>query len=46
MTDLAPNRESLNSLEDEVTRCRARPRLVAWRESVAREKRATFRGDE
>ncbi|MDP9344845.1 MAG: uracil-DNA glycosylase [Actinomycetota bacterium] len=32
----------LESLEAEITACRACPRLVAWRERVAREKRAAF----
>lgn len=33
---------SLESLEHAVIRCRACPRLVAWREQVAREKRRAF----
>jgi uracil-DNA glycosylase family 4 len=33
----------LAALEREVTGCRRCPRLVAWREQVAREKRAAFR---
>jgi uracil-DNA glycosylase family 4 len=33
----------LDRLNAEVTRCRRCPRLVAWRELVAREKRAAFR---
>jgi uracil-DNA glycosylase family 4 len=33
-------------LATEVADCRACPRLVAWREQVAREKRAAFRDDE
>ena len=33
----------LSTLDDKVTRCRACPRLVAWRERVAAEKRAAFR---
>jgi uracil-DNA glycosylase len=33
---------SLAHLEAEVTACRKCPRLVAWREQVAREKRASF----
>jgi uracil-DNA glycosylase family 4 len=37
---------SLASLTDEIIRCRACPRLVAWREEVAREKRASFRDEE
>jgi uracil-DNA glycosylase family 4 len=36
----------LAKLEAEVTRCRACPRLVEWREEVARTKRAAFRDDE
>jgi uracil-DNA glycosylase family 4 len=35
----------LSALEAEVTRCRRCPRLVAWREQVAREKRAAFKDD-
>jgi uracil-DNA glycosylase len=34
----------LDALEGEVTACRRCPRLVAWRERVAREKRAAFAG--
>ena len=37
---------SLEKLTDEITRCRACPRLVAWRERVARDKRAAFRDEE
>jgi uracil-DNA glycosylase len=33
----------LADLDDEITRCRACPRLVAWRETVAAEKRAAYR---
>jgi uracil-DNA glycosylase family 4 len=33
----------LGMLDDAVTRCRACPRLVAWREEVAAEKRAAYR---
>jgi uracil-DNA glycosylase len=33
----------LATLDDEITRCRACPRLVAWREKVAVEKRAAYR---
>jgi len=36
----------LGVLTDEITACGACPRLVAWRESVAREKRAAFRDEE
>ena len=35
--------DALAALEAEVTSCRACPRLVEWRELVAREKRAAFR---
>lgn len=42
MTD----RAALRDLTDEITGCRACPRLVAWRERVAREKRAAFRDDD
>jgi uracil-DNA glycosylase family 4 len=38
--------EALGVLMDDVTRCRACPRLVAWREEVARTKRASFRNQE
>jgi uracil-DNA glycosylase family 4 len=34
------------ALDREIVGCRACPRLVAWREEVAREKRAAFRGEE
>ena len=33
-------------VQDEVVDCRACPRLVAWREQVAREKRAAFRDED
>ena len=33
---------ALSDLADEVSRCRRCPRLVAWREQVARERRAAF----
>jgi uracil-DNA glycosylase family 4 len=36
----------LDALTREISQCRACPRLVAWREQVAREKRASFRDDE
>ena len=38
--------DSLARVTDEVVTCRACPRLVAWRELVAREKRASFREEE
>ncbi len=37
--------ESLRSIRDDVVQCRACPRLVAWREKVAREKRAAYRDE-
>jgi uracil-DNA glycosylase len=37
---------ALAQLEAEVTTCRRCPRLVAWREQVAREKRASFAGED
>lgn len=36
----------LDTLDAEVTRCRACPRLVSWRERTATEKRAAFRDQE
>jgi uracil-DNA glycosylase family 4 len=36
----------LAELEAQVTACRRCPRLVAWREQVARERRAAFAGEE
>lgn len=38
-------RDSLERLTADIVSCRACPRLVAWREEVAREKRASFRDD-
>jgi uracil-DNA glycosylase family 4 len=40
-----PTAVDLERLDAEVVRCRACPRLVAWREQVGREKRAAFRDD-
>jgi uracil-DNA glycosylase family 4 len=37
---------ALLRVEQEVVACRACPRLVAWREQVARERRASFRDEE
>jgi uracil-DNA glycosylase len=37
---------TLNELQREVVSCRRCPRLVAWREKVAREKRAAYSGEE
>jgi uracil-DNA glycosylase len=39
------DRGTLDALTEEIVGCRACPRLVAWRESVAIEKRAAFRAD-
>jgi uracil-DNA glycosylase family 4 len=36
----------LDELQERVTRCRRCPRLVEWRERVAREKRAAFTGED
>jgi uracil-DNA glycosylase family 4 len=41
-----PTRDSLARVTAEIVECRACPRLVAWREQVAREKRAAFRDEE
>src|ERR1700752_4116861 len=38
--------KDLGRLEEELTHCRRCPRLVAWRESVARERRAAFADEE
>ena len=40
------NGEDLTALEREIVSCLLCPRLVAWREEVAREKRAAFREEE
>jgi uracil-DNA glycosylase family 4 len=37
---------ALDALTDEIVHCRACPRLVAWREQIAVEKRAAFRDEE
>ena len=41
-----PAGDSIETLANDVTGCRACPRLVAWREQVAVEKRAAFRDEE
>lgn len=46
MSDGGGDRERLARLEREIVDCRRCPRLVAWRELVAREKRAAFAGEE
>lgn len=38
--------QHLESLNDDIVACRACPRLVAWREDVARVKRASFASEE
>jgi uracil-DNA glycosylase len=43
---LSRNVDALTELEREVVSCRRCPRLVAWRELVAREKRAAFSDQE
>ena len=40
------HRQALEELEQRIVRCRRCPRLVEWREQVAREKRAAFAGEE
>src|SRR5690606_13986304 len=44
--DGAVARSGLEALAAEVVACRACPRLVAWREQVAVEKRAAFRDED
>jgi hypothetical protein len=39
------SRTALAQLQAEIISCRACPRLVRWREQVAREKRAAYRGE-
>jgi uracil-DNA glycosylase family 4 len=39
-------RDSLERLTAEIIECRKCPRLVAWREQVARDKRAAFKADD
>jgi len=41
-----PQPDALRTLAEEIAACRACPRLVQWREQVAREKRASFRDEE
>jgi uracil-DNA glycosylase len=40
------DRQALEGLEKRIARCRRCPRLVEWREQVAREKRAAFADEE
>ena len=42
---MAQATDRLARLTDEIVECRACPRLVEWREQVAREKRASFRDE-
>ncbi len=44
--DPLETREALATLERDITACRKCPRLVAWREEVARVKRAAFAAEE
>lgn len=46
MTDPSGAPAGFAALRREVVECRRCPRLVAWREKTAREKRASFRGDD
>lgn len=48
MTDPRPRPDpgTLEEMDADLVQCRACPRLVAWREQVAREKRASYRGEE
>jgi uracil-DNA glycosylase len=41
-----PNAPELSALSEEIVACRTCPRLVAWRELVAKEKRASFVGQD
>ena len=43
---MAPTDPALVALVDEIVSCRACPRLVTWRESVAVDKRAAFRDEQ
>jgi uracil-DNA glycosylase family 4 len=43
---LEPRPAALRALDREIVGCQACPRLVEWREQVAREKRASFRDDD
>lgn len=42
----APKLDSIKQVEHATTACFACPRLVAWREQVARDKRASYMGEE
>jgi uracil-DNA glycosylase len=45
-TMVTPVSTDLDALAREISECRACPRLVAWREAVAAEPRASFRGEQ
>ena len=45
-TDIPSNSASLAAVAEKVVECRACERLVAWREDVAREKRAAYKDEE
>ncbi|MBM3692991.1 MAG: uracil-DNA glycosylase [Actinobacteria bacterium] len=42
----APGPDAVRAVTEEIVACRACPRLVGWREQVAREKRAAFRAED
>jgi uracil-DNA glycosylase len=42
---ISPSSAALTELEERMTLCRACPRLVAWREQVATDKRAAYAGE-
>lgn len=44
--DTEPTRDAIEELRGRLIECRRCPRLVAWREKVAREKRAAFADEE
>jgi uracil-DNA glycosylase family 4 len=43
---MTPKTSSMDALQQNLTACRRCPRLVAWREEVARERRAAFRDED
>ncbi len=45
MSSKGKRNDSIDALVKDITTCRACPRLVEWRESVAREKRASFKDE-
>jgi uracil-DNA glycosylase len=46
MTQRSDSNDSLEKVCADISNCRACPRLVEWRETIAAEKRASFRDDE